>query len=75
MPAFVEDFSLSENTELVPGPDAAQKGLSGPPLNEVFFSHHSFLKMWGKHRNPEGLGSFVPQGWAGGHTTESKDRP
>lgn len=66
MPAFVQIFSPSENTELVPGPDAAQKGLSGLPLNEAFCSHHSFLKTWGENRNPEGLRSSVLQGWAGG---------
>lgn len=65
MPAFVHVFSPSENTELVPRPDAAQKGLSGPPMNEAFCSHHSFLKTWGENRNPEGLSSVL-QGWAGG---------
>lgn len=66
MPAFVQVFSPSENTELVPGPDAAQRGLLGLPLNEAFCSHHSFLKTWGENRNPEELRSSVLQGWADG---------
>jgi len=41
MPAFVQVFSLPENTELVPGIDAAQKGHSRLPLNEVFCSQHT----------------------------------
>ena len=74
MPAFAQVF-LPENTELVPGIDAAQKGHSRLLLNEMFCSQHTSFYRHGEKIETRRTKKLSFSGWAGRSAAKFKDRP